>query len=179
MRVKVKIMNICEIMKADCANGPGVRVSLFVSGCTNHCKGCFNPETWDFNYGVPWTPALEQYLLDELKKSFYDGLTILGGEPFEFVNQAALFPLIERVRQTMPEKTIWIYTGFTYETDLSPGGVRYGPYTDRILDAADILVDGRFDLRLKNILLRFRGSENQRIIDLPNTRKNETVTLLQ
>lgn len=159
-------MNICGIMKADCANGPGIRVSLFVSGCTNHCTGCFNPETWDFEYGIPWTGELEDFLFRELSKTHYSGLTILGGEPFEFVNQDALLPLVLRVRKELPQKSIWIYTGFVYDVDLIRGGKRYGPNTDMLLNSIDVLVDGRFEQSRKNIALPFRGSENQRIIDM-------------
>lgn len=170
-------MNYGQIMIADSANGVGMRVSLFVSGCLNHCKGCFQPETWDFHYGYPFTPEVEQQLIDELSHSYYDGLTILGGEPFELQNQPDVLSLILRVKRELPEKNIWVYTGYTYEKDLIPGGQRYINVTDRILDHIDILVDGRFVEEKKNIRLRFRGSENQRIIDMKQTRKTGSVTL--
>ena len=163
-------MYIGEIITADSANGTGIRVSLFVSGCTNHCKGCFQPETWDFEYGRPYTKEIEDSLMDELAKSYYTGLTILGGEPFEPSNQRELVKLIRRVRAELPGKDIWMFTGFTYDKDLIPGGCRYIECTDEILDSIDILVDGRFVEELKNISLVFRGSENQRIIDMKPTR---------
>ena len=163
-------MNYGQIFKVDCANGIGTRVSLFVSGCTNRCRECFQPQTWDFNYGREYTKETEQYILEELSRPFYDGLTILGGEPMEPANQEAILPLIRRVREELPERTIWIYTGFVYDRDLIPGGRRYTSVTDEILDNTDILVDGPFDIDRKNLMLRFRGSENQRIIDMPATR---------
>lgn len=171
-------MNYGQIMIADSANGIGMRVSLFVSGCRNHCKGCFQPETWDFHYGYPFTPEVEQQLMDELSHSYYDGLTILGGEPFEPENQPAVARLILRVRRELPEKTIWMYTGYTYEKDLLPGGCRHTDVTDTILDHIDILVDGRFIEEKKNIRLRFRGSENQRIIDMKKTRLRNEIILV-
>jgi anaerobic ribonucleoside-triphosphate reductase activating protein len=154
-----------------------MRVSLFVSGCTNRCKGCFQPETWDFSYGEPYTGETEDFLIKELSMDYYDGLTILGGEPFEPSNQEVLIGLIRRIKKELPSKNIWMYTGFTYERDLTPGGCRYTAVTDEILDSVDILVDGRFEEDRKNIMLKFRGSENQRIIDLPATRRSGAVVL--
>lgn len=170
-------MNVGQITKCDIANGTGIRVSLFVSGCTNCCPGCFQPETWDFSFGHEYTKEMEDALIEELRKPQYEGLTILGGEPMEFSNQEGILPLIERIRRELPEKNIWIYSGFTYESDLCPGGKRYGTCTDAILDQIDILVDGRFVLALANISLNFRGSENQRIIDMKKTRKEGKVIL--
>lgn len=170
-------MHIGEIITADSANGTGIRLSVFVSGCTNRCKGCFQPETWDFEYGRPYTPEIEGMIMSELSKSYYDGLTILGGEPFEQSNQREIVKLIRRVKTELPERNIWIYTGFTYDKDLVPGGCRYIECTDEILDSIDFLVDGRFVLEQKNISLIFRGSENQRIIDMKQTRKQGTVVL--
>ena len=170
-------MYVGQIITADSANGTGMRVSLFVSGCTNHCKGCFQPETWDFAYGRPYTPAMEDRLMKELAKSYYDGLTILGGEPFELSNQRELVKLIRRLRKELPDRNIWMYTGFTYDKDLVPGGCRYIECTDEILDSIDMLVDGRFIEELKNITLTFRGSENQRIIDMKQTREQGKVVL--
>ncbi|MBR3538034.1 MAG: anaerobic ribonucleoside-triphosphate reductase activating protein [Eubacterium sp.] len=171
-------MHIGEIYKADSANGPGVRVSVFVSGCTIHCKGCFNAKTWDFNYGRLWTKETSDYLIKELSLPYYRGLTILGGEPFEPQNQPAVSELILRVRAELPEKDIWVYTGNTYDENLIPGGSRYiQDYTDRILDNIDVLVDGPFVEDLLNLNLRFRGSENQRIINMRETRKQGTVVL--
>ncbi len=170
-------MNIGQIMLADSANGQGIRVSIFVSGCTNHCKGCFQPETWDFSYGEPYTEDTENEIIQELSKPYYDGLTILGGEPFEVENQRAIISLIRRIRKELPSKTIWAYTGFTYDMDLVPGGCRYIECTDEILDDIDVLVDGKFIEELKNISLNFRGSENQRIIDMKKTREQHQVVL--
>ena len=170
-------MHIGEILKADCANGTGIRLSVFVSGCTNHCKGCFQPQTWDFDYGQLYTQETEDFILSELSQVYYSGLTILGGEPFEISNQREIVKLIRRVRKELPEKDIWLYTGFTYDKDLVPNGCRYIECTDEILDDTDILVDGRFVEELKNISLNFRGSSNQRIIDLKKTRKEKKVIL--
>lgn len=170
-------MHIGEIMKADCANGIGMRVTVFVSGCTNHCRGCFQPQTWDFQYGIPYTPEVEQGILDELAKPYYDGLTFLGGEPFEISNQRAEISLIRRIRRELPERTIWMYSGNVYETDMCPGGKRYCEVTDEILDSIDILVDGPFVEDRKNIALNFRGSDNQRIIDMKATRREGKVVL--
>ena len=170
-------MYIGEIITADCANGVGLRVSLFVSGCTNHCKGCFQPQTWDFEYGLPYTHETEDSIIDELGKTYYDGLTILGGEPFELSNQRELVKLIRRVRAELPDRNIWIYTGFTYDKDLVHGGCRYIECTDEILDNTDILVDGRFIETQRDLMLNFRGSRNQRIIDMKQTRKEGNIIL--
>ncbi len=172
-------MNVGEIIVADCANGSGIRVSVFVSGCTNHCPSCFQPETWDFAYGIRYDSAMEQRIMDELAKPYYNGLTILGGEPFEPSNQRELIKLIRRVGTELPERDIWVYTGFTYDKDLVPGGCRYTEVTDEILDRIDILVDGRFIQEQKNLALRFRGSENQRIIDMKKTRAEGKLCLAQ
>lgn len=170
-------MHIGEIITADCANGVGLRVSVFVSGCTNHCKGCFQPQTWDFEYGQLYTQETEDYILSELSKDYYNGITILGGEPFELSNQREIINLIRRVKKELPTRDIWMYTGFTYDKDLVPGGCRYIECTDEILDNIDILVDGRFVEELRNLMLNFRGSENQRIIDMKATRKSGEVVL--
>lgn len=170
-------MHFGQIFTADSANGIGIRVSLFVSGCTNKCKGCFQPETWNFNYGQDYTKETEDFIIKELSKAYYTGLTILGGEPFEPSNQKELINLIRRVKEECPGKTIWMYTGFTYDKDLVAGGCRYTEVTDEILDSIDILVDGRFEEELKNITLNFRGSSNQRIIDMIATRATGTVVL--
>ena len=149
-------MNYAEIKKVDIANGPGVRVSLFVSGCRNHCKGCFNPETWDFDYGRPFTRATEDEIIEALRPSWIQGLSILGGEPTEEENAAVLIPFLKRVRAVLPDKDIWLYSGYTYEV-----------LRDKeILTLADVLVDGPFLLKQKDAGLAFRGSSNQRIIDL-------------
>ena len=169
-------MNVCDILTADHANGPGMRISVFVSGCRNHCAGCFNPETWDFSYGKEYTPFMTQAIMNELKKPEYQGLTILGGEPFEPENQQGLIDLIRRVKQELPGKDIWMYTGYSYE-DLLPGGIRHYDVTDEIMNAIDVLVDGRFLLGEKDITLRFRGSRNQRLIDMKRTRQEGQVVL--
>lgn len=170
-------MNIGQILLADSANGLGMRISIFVSGCTNHCPGCFQPETWDFLFGQPYTKEIEDALIEQLKKPYYDGLTILGGEPFEVENQMGILPLIRRVKKECPGKNIWAYTGFTYERDLINNGCRHIEITDEILDSIDILIDGKFIQELKNINLNFRGSENQRIIDMKKTRAEHKVVL--
>lgn len=172
-------MNICEIITADSANGCGMRVSVFVSGCLNHCPGCFQPETWDFGYGRTYTPEIEQYILDELAHPYYSGLTLLGGDPMEEPNQRALLPLVKRIRKELPDKNIWAYTGYIYDKDLISGGKRYFDVTDELLDNIDVLVDGPFIQNLKNISLKFRGSENQRIINLQETLACKKVVLYQ
>lgn len=149
-------MNYAGIKKADIANGPGVRVSLFVSGCRNHCPGCFNPETWNFDYGEPFTKQTEEELIMALRPSWIQGLSILGGDPMEPENQEALLPFLRRVKEEMPEKDIWLYTGYCIE-DVADSS---------ILPYVDVLVDGPFIEAEKDISLAFRGSRNQRIIDL-------------
>ncbi len=168
-------MNYGEIKKNDIANGIGVRVSLFVSGCTHRCKNCFNQQTWDFNYGKPFTEETENEIINALSPEWVDGLTVLGGEPFEPSNQKALLPFIKKVRQKLPDKTIWFYSGYTYEELRGKSRARC-EVTDEILSLTDILVDGEFVEELKNISLQFRGSENQRIIDVPaSIQKNKII----
>ena len=166
------------IKKYDIANGPGVRVSLFVSGCTNRCAYCFQPETWDFTYGQPYTEESEQEILQALASPYIKGLTVLGGEPFEFENQKELVKLLRKVRKELPEKDIWCFTGFTLDEDLIPQGKRYGEDTDEMLSLIDVLVDGRFIEELKDITLRFRGSSNQRLIDMKKTRACHHIVLV-
>ncbi len=158
-----------NILDCDIANGEGVRVTLFVSGCTNRCEGCFQPETWDFTYGKQFTKEVEDEILAMLSRDYIDGLTVLGGEPFEPQNQAVLLPFLKRVRKEYPGKNIWMFTGFTYELLKTDGSHPRCECTDEILSLIDILVDGRFMLAKKNISLQFRGSENQRVIDVPKT----------
>lgn len=158
-----------EIKKFDIADGPGVRVSLFVSGCTHHCKGCFNPETWDFTYGNEYTEAAEREIIKALEPDYIDGLTLLGGEPMEKVNQRGLLPLLKKVKKLFPQKTIWCYTGYTLETELLSDSRARCECTDEILSFIDVLVDGEFVEEMKNISLRFRGSSNQRLIDMKKT----------
>lgn len=164
-------MNYCEIKNCDIANGEGIRVSLFVSGCTHHCKGCFNKETWDFNYGEEFTKETEDKILEMLSRSYINGLTLLGGEPFEVQNQRILYPFLKRVKEKYPDKNIWCYTGYTYETDLLGDSRARCECTDGMLEMIDVLVDGEFKEELKDITLKFRGSSNQRIINLKNTKK--------
>lgn len=172
------IVNVGQILKVDSSNGLGVRLSVFVSGCTNHCKGCFQPETWDFRYGKPYNTKMEQFIIDELSKSYYDGITILGGEPFELENQESVAGLVRRVRLELPKRNIWMYTGFSYDVDLRQGGKRYTEFTDEILSSIDVLVDGKFIEELKDVTLHFRGSQNQRIIDVKSSKESGSVILL-
>ena len=162
-------MNYAEIKNYDIANGLGVRVSLFVSGCTHHCKGCFNPMTWDFSYGKPFTEAVQDELLEMLSPAYIDGLTLLGGEPFEPENQRALLPFVKKVRAQYPDKNIWCYTGYKLDDELLKPSRARCEVTDELLSLIDVLVDGEFIEAQKNISLSFRGSENQRLIDLPQT----------
>ena len=152
-------MNYATIKPVDVANGTGVRVSLFVSGCTHHCKGCFNAEAWDFNFGKPFTKHVEDTIISLLDHSWMDGLSLLGGEPFEPEHQEVLLGLLERVHRELPTKTVWVYSGYTFEE------IKESP----LLKYVDVLVDGEFMEDKKNISLPFRGSENQRIIDVKKT----------
>lgn len=161
-------MRFGAIKKRDIANGIGVRVVLFVSGCTHHCKGCFQPETWSFDYGQDYTKATEDEIIEALRPSFIDGLTLLGGEPFEPQNQAELIKLLRRVRTELPEKTIWAFSGYTFEELTGESRARC-QVTDEMLSMVDVLVDGEFVEEKRNISLQFRGSENQRLIDVPST----------
>ena len=163
-------MHYGEIKNCDIANGIGVRVTLFVSGCRNHCPHCFQEETWDFEYGRKFTDKTEQELFDMLEPSYIDGLTILGGEPFEPENQKPLLEFVSKMKKLMPDKTIWIYTGFTFE-ELCGGDSRAscGKVTEELIAGTDVLVDGRYIEEKKDISLRFKGSSNQRIIDVRKT----------
>ena len=156
-----------NIKKTDIANGRGVRVSLFVSGCRHHCKGCFNPETWSFTYGEEYTSETEKEILNALKSDYIEGLSLLGGEPFEPENQPELLNLLKKVRVEFPQKTVWCYSGYTFEelSGLTPSP-SFTDITKEMLSLIDVLVDGEFVLEKKNISLQFRGSENQRILDV-------------
>ena len=169
-------MNYANIKTYSIENGTGVRVSLFVSGCTHHCKNCFNAEAWNFEYGKPFTKETEDEIIEDLRPDYMAGITLLGGEPMEPVNQRGLISLIRRIREELPQRTIWIYSGYVYE-DFKDGGRAHCEVTDEILSLCDILVDGPFVEEKKNISLRFRGSENQRIIDLKKTRAAGKVVL--
>lgn len=171
-------MNYGNIKTCDVSNGIGVRTSLYVSGCTHHCKGCFNAETWDFSYGQPFTAETEALLLAELGKSYVNGLSVLGGEPFEPDNQRALLPFLRRVRESFPGKTIWVYSGYTWEELTGSSNARCEA-TDEMLSLIDVLVDGEFVEARKDISLRFRGSGNQRIINVPHSLAAGVIVLWQ
>lgn len=162
-------MNYGAIKKCDVANGPGVRVSLFVSGCTHHCKGCFNAETWDFKYGKEFTQAEEDKIIELLKPDYIKGFSLLGGEPFEPTNQKILVQLLKRIKETYPQKTVWCYSGYLLDEELMRDSRARCEVTDEMLSYIDILVDGEFKEDLKDLKLRFRGSSNQRVIDLKET----------
>lgn len=169
-------MNYAAIKPCDIANGPGVRVTLFVSGCTHHCKGCFQPETWDFDYGTPFTDEVADRILNLLSPAYVHGLTLLGGEPFEPDNRAGLLPLVRRVRAQYPEKTIWAFSGYLYE-NLLAGNPGPAETAAELLSLVDVLVDGPFVEAKKDLSLRFCGSSNQRLIDLNKTRAAGSVVL--
>ena len=166
-----------NIKNFDVADGPGCRVSLFVSGCRNHCPGCFNEETWDFSFGERYTEETTDRILDSLAPDYIRGLSLLGGDPFEPENQRELVLLLRRVRTELPKKDIWAYTGYTLERLQGEDSHPRCEVTDEMLSMIDILVDGPFIQLKKNISLRFRGSENQRIIDLPATLKTGTIVI--
>jgi anaerobic ribonucleoside-triphosphate reductase activating protein len=159
-------MNYAKIDPMSIVDGTGCRVSLFVSGCRNHCPGCFNEDTWDFNYGEPFTEIEENEILEACNKEYISGLTLLGGEPFEEENQEVLVNLIKKFKERFPEKNIWMYTGYILDKDLLPGQRKHvDGVTGLILDSIDTLVDGPFILAERNLSLKFRGSNNQRILD--------------
>lgn len=164
-------MNYGEIKKYDIANGEGVRVSLFVSGCTHRCKGCFNHETWDFRFGKHFTVDTENEIIEALNQTFISGFSLLGGEPFEPQNQEVLLPFLRKVKERYPQKNIWCYTGYTLEDDLLSESRARCKHTDEMLSLIDVLVDGEFKEELKDITLAFRGSSNQRIIDVKESLK--------
>ncbi len=172
-------MNYATIKKCDIANGEGVRVSLFVSGCTHRCKNCFNAVAWDFSYGEPFTAATEEEIFAELKKSYVNGLSLLGGEPFEPQNQRALLPFVRKVREKFPKKTIWCYTGFVFDekTGLLREKNKNTECTAELIRHMDVLVDGPFVEELKDISLVFRGSSNQRVIDVQKTLQRGEIVL--
>lgn len=159
-------MNYATIKNCDIANGPGVRISLFVSGCTHRCKGCFNEVAWDFNYGQPFTQETVEMILEMMAPSYIKGITLLGGEPFEPQNQPALLELVKRIRQKYPDKSIWAFSGYLYEKDILAGRLGDPAITRAFLEHIDVLVDGPFVESLKDLSLRFRGSSNQRLIDV-------------
>ena len=170
------MMNYGNIKYCDIADGEGVRTTLFVSGCTHHCKGCFQPETWDFAYGEEFGEEAAQALLESLEPAYVDGLTVLGGEPMEPDNQRELVGFLEEVKRRFPGKTIWMYTGDVFEDLIDEASPRRTEVTDRVLACVDVLVDGPFIEERKDISARFRGSSNQRIIDVNATRETGVVT---
>ena len=167
-------MNYATIKNCDIANGPGVRVSLFVSGCTHHCKGCFNEVAWDFAYGQPFTEETQQQLLDMMKPAYIKGLTLLGGEPFEPQNQGPIVEFLRKLKAAYPEKSIWAFSGYTFDK-ITSGTLGDPDITREYLSYLDVLVDGPFIEEKKNLALRFRGSENQR----PATLKEGKIVLWQ
>ena len=170
-------MHYATIKNNDIANGPGVRVSLFVSGCTHRCPGCFNEEAWDFQYGEPFTQETIDYILSLLAPAHIKGLTLLGGEPFEPQNQLEIVKLLRQVKQIYPDKSVWAYSGYLFDQDILGG--RLGPWeiTDEYLSYLDVLVDGPYVAAKRDLMLRFRGSSNQRLINVPASRKENTVVL--
>lgn len=170
-------MHYGTIKNCDIANGTGVRVTLFVSGCRNKCKNCFQPQTWNFNYGEPFTKETEDYILKLLEPNYITGLTVLGGEPFEPENQRELLPFLKRVKSEYPNKTVWCFSGFTFEEMHTVGNRSCTEVTCELLSYIDVLVDGRFIEEQKDISLKFRGSRNQRIIDLVPTLKSNQIVL--
>lgn len=170
-------MHYSAIKYNDIANGPGVRTVLFVSGCTHHCKGCFQPETWNFNHGEIFTPDVADKIIDSLNSPYIRGFTILGGEPMEPSNQKALLWFLHRLKEKLPDKdlSIWCYTGDTFEDLINENSPRHLSITNQLLSYFDVLVDGQFDEDLKDITLRFRGSSNQRLIDIPKSLKAKQV----
>ena len=171
-------MNYSAVKYFDIANGTGVRTTLFVSGCRNHCEGCFQPETWDFDHGSPFTKEVENKILESLNSDYVAGLTLLGGDPFEEENQRALLPFLKRFREAYPEKNLWAFTGYLLDQDLIPGGRKHIEDTDALLSLIDVLVDGPFVQAKKNLCLKFRGSENQRVIDVPHWRKTGEIVCI-
>ena len=170
-------MHYGTVKKFDVANGEGIRVSLFVSGCTHHCPECFNSEAWDFNYGQPYTDEVEEKILALLGKSMIKGLSLLGGEPFEPCNQRVLVKLLRKMKALYPEKTVWCYSGYVYDKELKSESRARCEVTDEMLSMIDILVDGRFEKDKKNLNLKFRGSTNQRVLDLKETEKTGKIVL--
>ena len=168
-------MYYSEIKYCDIANGLGVRTVLFVSGCRNHCEGCFQPETWNFQYGTVFDETVEQKILDSLKPDYVKGLTLLGGDPFEIENQKELLPFVRNVKKQYPNKDIWAYTGYILHKDLVADGICYIEETQEFLSYIDVLVDGPFQIEKKDLMLKFKGSSNQRVIDMNEYRNTGTI----
>lgn len=170
-------MNYAAIKDFDVANGPGVRVSLFVSGCNHHCKNCFNREAWDFDYGEPFTAKEIDHIIDALAPDYIKGFSILGGEPMEYENQKGILPLVKKVKAIYPDKSIWCYTGFDFEKDIKCDMMTRWSETRELVSYFDIMVDGKFVEELKNLKLRFKGSSNQRIINVQKSLAENTIVL--
>ena len=170
-------MNYGAVKYCDIANGLGCRTVLFVSGCRNACKGCFQPETWAFDYGKPFDATIQNEILKSLEPSYVQGITLLGGDPFEEENQEALVPFMRKVKECYPDKNVWAYTGYVYDKDLIPGGRKHTENTEELLSMIDILVDGPFVQEKKNLMLKFRGSENQRVLDMKKTLETGKIIL--
>lgn len=170
-------MHYADIKNYDVANGPGVRVSIFVSGCTHHCKGCFNQEAWDFNYGKEFDKEREEEVLKSLEPNYIKGLSLLGGEPFELANQKGLLPVIKKAKEKYPDKKIWCYSGYLFDKDIVGNMAQKYDETKEMLKYVDFLVDGKFEESQKNPSLQFRGSANQRIIDVQKSLKQDKVVL--
>ena len=170
-------MHYATIKKCDVANGPGVRVSLFVSGCSHHCKGCFNQEAWDYNYGNEFTNKEEDVIMEALKPDYIKGLSLLGGEPLDIKNQEGLLPVVKKAKELYPDKPIWCYTGYLFDKQVMENMAKTNDTTNELLKYIDYVVDGQFVESLRNPSLQFRGSSNQRIIDVQKTLENHEVTL--
>ena len=168
-------MNYADIKVADVANGLGVRVSLFVSGCNHHCKGCFNEEAWDFNFGKKFTEKTIEEIINDLDNPYISGLSILGGEPLEYENQKGILPLVKKVKEIYPDKNIWCYTGFTFDKDVIGGMCNKWKETKELISYIDVVVDGKFEEDKKSLSIKFRGSTNQRIIDVKKPLKENKV----
>lgn len=170
-------MNYADIKKFDIANGPGVRVSIFVSGCTHHCKGCFNEEAWDFNYGNKFDEEKEKEVLEALEPDYIKGLSLLGGEPFELANQKGLLPVIKKAKENFPNKKIWCYSGYLFDKDIVENMSKKYDETKEMLKYIDFIVDGKFEEENKKPNLQFRGSTNQRIIDVQKSLQENKIVL--
>lgn len=162
-------MNYADLKQYDVSNGPGIRISLFVSGCNHHCKGCFNEVTWDFNYGKPFTEETIDMIIEYMKPDFISGITLLGGEPLEPANQKGLLPLLCKIKEVYPNKDIWCFTGFDFMNDVYGQMYKTIPETPKLLSMIDVIVDGKFVEELKDLSLRFKGSSNQKTILVQET----------
>lgn len=170
-------MNYADIKQYDVANGPGIRVSLFVSGCNHACKGCFNEVAWDFNYGDPFTQENIDQIIKYMEPSYVEGITILGGEPMEPANQAGILPLLRKIKEVYPDKTIWLFTGFLFDRDILGRMIDTVPETKEILSYLDVMVDGPFVMELKDLNLYFKGSSNQRTILVQESLQEDKIIL--